>query len=183
MILNLFDLNVAKVLTIFSLVPGAKFMRKELKEKTYLNNLNLDKALSILQNSGIIVRDGKYFKLNLNEKTKVLIQLIKEEYKMLNEIPLKVFFSILDLMNRIRFFKEIEVYLFGSYAKLTFDEKSDIDLAIISDKDLNFLEKIALRIEKKYKVKIQLHFFEKDFFKHKEDPLVREIIKSGIKLY
>jgi len=182
MILNLFDPNIVKVLMIFSLAPGAKFRRKELKEKTYLNNLNLDKALRILQNSGIILRDKNYFKLNLNEKTRVLIQLIKEEYKMLNEIPLKVFFSILDFMNKVASLKDVEVYLFGSYAKLTFEEGSDIDLAVISDKDLNFLEKVALRIEKKYKVKIQLHFFEKDFFKHKKDPLVREIIKNGIKL-
>jgi len=182
MILNLFDLNVAKVLTVFSLAPGAKFRRKELKEKTHLNNLNLDKALRILQNSGVIVKEGNCFKINLNEKTKTLIGLIKEEYKMLNEIPLKVFFSILDFMERVSFLKDVEVYLFGSYAKLTFEEGSDIDLAIISDKDLSFLEKAALKIEKKYKVKIQLHFFGKDFIKHEEDPLVREILRNGIKL-
>jgi predicted nucleotidyltransferase len=58
--------------------------------------------------------------------------------------------------------KDVEVYLFGSYAKLTFTQESDIDLAIVSDKDLRFLEKQALKIEKKYKTKIQLHFFPKD---------------------
>lgn len=62
------DQNVAKVLTIFSLAPGAKFRRKELKERTKLNNVNLDKALDSLQNSKIVLRDNNYFKLNLNEK-------------------------------------------------------------------------------------------------------------------
>ncbi|MEM5881545.1 MAG: nucleotidyltransferase domain-containing protein [Candidatus Aenigmatarchaeota archaeon] len=46
------------------------------------------------------------------------------------------------------FLKDVKVYLFGSYAKLTFKEGSDIDLAIISDKKLDFLEKIALKIKK-----------------------------------
>lgn len=182
MIVNLLDPNVAKVLIIFSLAPGAKFRRKELKERTKLNNANLDKALNSLQNSKIVLRDNNFFKLNLNEKTKILIETIQKEYKELNEIPLNVFFSILDLVNRIIFLKDVKVYLFGSYAKLTFKEGSDIDLAIISDKKLDFLEKIALKIEKKYKTKIQLHFFGKDFSKHKEDPLVREIIRNNIQL-
>ncbi|MEM5843386.1 MAG: nucleotidyltransferase domain-containing protein [Candidatus Aenigmatarchaeota archaeon] len=176
------DQNVAKVLTIFSLAPGAKFRRKELKERTKLNNVNLDKALDSLQNSKIVLRDNNYFKLNLNEKTKTLIEIIQKEYKELNEIPLNVFFSILDLINRVIFLKDVKVYLFGSYAKPTFKEGSDIDLAIISGKKLDFLEKIALKIKKKYKTKIQLHFFGEDFTKHKEDPLVREITRNNIQL-
>ena len=182
MILNLLDPNLAKVLTVFSLAPGAKFRRKELKEKTRLNNVNLDKALNSLQNSKTVSRENSYFKLNLNEKTKTLIEIIQKEYKELNEIPLNVFFSILDLINKAIFLKDVKVYLFGSYAKLTFKESSDIDLAIISDKKLDFLEKIALKIEKKYKTKIQLHFFGEDFTKHKEDPLVREIMRNNIQL-
>jgi predicted nucleotidyltransferase len=78
--------------------------------------------------------------------------------------------------------KNIEVYLFGSYAKLTFTPESDIDLAIVSDKHFGVLEKYALKIEKRYKTKIQLHFFGTDFTKHKEDPLVREILRNGIKI-
>ena len=182
MILNLFDLSIAKVLTLFSLAPGIKLKRKEIKEKTKLTNLTLDKALSVLLNSSILVREGNYFKLSLNEKTKMLIKLIQEEYKSLNEIPLNAFFSILEIVDRISAFKDVEVYLFGSYAKLTFTPESDIDLAIVSERDLKFLEKQALKTEKKYKTKIQLHFFPKDLKEHKEDPLVKEILRNGIKL-
>jgi uncharacterized protein len=144
--------------------------------------LTLDKALNVLLNSSVLIREGNYFKLNLNEKARTLIKLIQEEYKNLNEIPLDVFFSILEIVDRISAFRDIEVYLFGSYARLTFTPESDIDLAIVSDKDLRFLEKQALKIEKKYKTKIQLHFFPKDFKEHKEDPLVKEILRNGIKL-
>jgi predicted nucleotidyltransferase len=182
MILSLFDLSVAKVLTVFSLAPGIKLRRKEIKEKTKLTNLTLDKALNILLNSSILAKEGNYFKLNLNDTTKMLIKLIQEEYKSLNEIPLNTFFSILEIVDKISALKDVEVYLFGSYAKLTFTPESDIDLAIVSDKDLRFLEKQALKIEKKYKAKIQLHFFPKDFKEHKEDPLVKEILRNGIKI-
>lgn len=182
MILSLLDSNIAKVLTIFCLAPGARFRRKEIKEKTRLNNVNLDKALTILQNSKIILKENNYFKLNLSDKTKVLIREIQKEYKQLNEIPLNVFFLLLDLIKRASTLKGVQIYLFGSYAKLTFKEGSDVDLAIISERDLRSLEKYALKLEKRYKVKIQLHFFDKDFFKHKEDPLVNEIIKNGIQL-
>jgi predicted nucleotidyltransferase len=182
MILGLLDSSIAKILTIFSLAPGAKFRRRELKEKTKLNNVNLDKALITLQNSKILLKENNYFKLELNDKTKFLIEIVQKEYKELNEIPLNVFFSILDLVYKALVLKNIKIYLFGSYAKLTFKEGSDIDLAVISDKHLESLEKYALKIEKKYKTKIQLHFFGTDFAKHKEDPLVREILRNGIKI-
>jgi predicted nucleotidyltransferase len=182
MIFRLFEPNILKLLFIFSLAPGAKFRRKELKEKSRLNNVNLDWALNVLMNSKIILREGNYFKLNLNEKTKTLIEIIKSEYKELNEIPLNVVFSILDFTSKIYPIKGVKVFLFGSYAKLTFKEGSDIDLAIISEKDLGHLEKYALKIEKKYGIKIQLHFFGADFMKHKEDPLVREIMRNSVQI-
>jgi predicted nucleotidyltransferase len=181
MILTLMDSNIAKILTVFSLSPGTKFRRKELKEKTKLNNINLDKSIAVLQNSKTILKENNYLKLNLDDTTKSLIELVKKEYKVFNEIPLNVFFSILDLIHRVCTFKDVDVYLFGSYSKLTFNEDSDIDLAIASEKNLQFLEKVALKIEKRYKTNIQLHYFDKNFKKHREDPLVREII-NGTKI-
>lgn len=182
MILNLLDPSVAKVLLIFSLAPGAKFRRKELKEKTKLNNVTLDKALTVLKNSKVVFKENNYLKLNLSDKTKAIIEIVQREYKELNEIPTSVFFSILDFVNRTIGLKDVKIYLFGSYAKLTFKEGSDIDLAIISRKNLKFLEKYALKIEKRYRTKIQLHFFGEDFEKHREDPLVREILRNGIRI-
>ena len=145
MILKLLDLNVAKILILFSIAPGIKLRRGEIKEKTKLSNLTLDKALNTLLNSSILTKEGNYFKLNLNEKTKTLINLVRDEYKKLNEIPLNAFFSILEIVEKVAGLKNVKVYLFGSYAKLTFTEDSDIDLAIISNKNLRFLERQALK--------------------------------------
>jgi hypothetical protein len=60
----------------------------------------LDKSISVLLNSSVLVREGNYFQLSLNEKTKTLIKLIQEEYKSLNEIPLNAFFSILEIAEK-----------------------------------------------------------------------------------
>lgn len=57
MIIGLFNKDVFKILTVLSLSPGSRFLRKELKEKTKMNNINLDNALNILLNSNIILKE------------------------------------------------------------------------------------------------------------------------------
>jgi len=125
--------------------------------------LTLDKTLSILLNSSILLREGNYFKLNLNEKTKTLTKLIQEEYKNLNEIPSNVFFSILEIVEKISALKDVEVYFFGSYAKLTFTPESDIDLAIFSDRDLRLLKKVSTENKEEIQNKDSTSFLSKRF--------------------
>ncbi len=75
-------------------------------------------------------------------------------------------------------------YLFGSYAKGTYDEWSDIDIAIVSDqfegiriKDRDKIRRITLGVSSRLEV---LPFRTSDF--SIDDPLAREIIETGIKL-
>lgn len=76
-----------------------------------------------------------------------------------------------------------QVYLFGSYAKGTYSENSDIDLAIVSNdfEGIRFIDRKRLA---KYLIKtnseIELHPFKTDDFTD-DDPFVAEIIKSGIR--
>ncbi len=76
------------------------------------------------------------------------------------------------------------LYLFGSYAKGSNTEWSDIDLALVSDlfegiriKDKDKIRKINLSISSSLEV---LPFNPNDF--NEENPLAREIIESGIRL-
>ncbi|MFH1900667.1 MAG: nucleotidyltransferase domain-containing protein [Candidatus Omnitrophota bacterium] len=81
--------------------------------------------------------------------------------------------------------KEIdgEVYLFGSYAKLSFKEISDIDIAVISDTvDKKKFNSFTSKFEKKFGKKIEIHYFSKSFYNNKRDPLVKEILQHGVKL-
>lgn len=76
-----------------------------------------------------------------------------------------------------------EVYLFGSIAKNTGQEYSDVDLAIIVDKfknRFNFeIQLMSLRNDDE--TIIEPHVFLKDEF-NETDPFVHEIVKTGKKI-
>lgn len=185
MIVQIFDRDTLEVLTVFSISPGSKFLRKELKERTKLNNANLDNAINTLLNSGLIKKEKRMLSLNI-ENAKQITKLIGEEYKRLNELPLDAYFSIVNLVFFLSKLKGSDVYLFGSYAKLIFKETSDIDIAIVSDrmnnKDKQELNKLIQKLESRYGRKMEIHYFGKNFYKNKKDPLVRDILKNSIKL-
>ncbi len=77
-----------------------------------------------------------------------------------------------------------EAILFGSYANGTFQEWSDIDIALVSDifkgnrfKDKDKIRKITLSVASDIEV---LPFSPKDF--DPKNPLVKEILDTGIRL-
>jgi len=77
-----------------------------------------------------------------------------------------------------------EVYLYGSYAKGTYSEDSDIDIAVVGE---NFIgdpvEDILklMRIRRKIDNRIEPHPFKSSEFKL-SNPYVREILETGIKV-
>lgn len=186
MINQIFSQDIFKLLTVFSLSPGSRFKRNELKQRTALNNVPLDKALNRLVTSGIIKKEGTYYCLNFeNEYSKALIETCAKQHRQMKRLPLKVYFSLADIIMQASSLKNVEVYLFGSYSKLVFSEKSDIDLAILLSRQIykKDLLKAVKKAEKTYGKRVEPHFFEKKrFYKNKKDPLVNEILKDGIKL-
>lgn len=185
-ITQILDNDAFKIMTVISLSRGSRFQRKELKERTRMNNVTIDKTLALLLNSGLISKKNRYFFLNLeNEHAKEISEVIIRQYRQLREIPLDAYFSISDMILHLSRFKNINVYLFGSYSKLVFRQTSDIDLAIISDsisENKKEIQKAVQKTEKKYNKKIEIHYFGSGFYKNKKDPLVAEILKNGIKL-
>ncbi len=186
MITNLFDRNMVKILTLFSISPGSKFTRDEIKKKTLLNNVPLDNAINTLFKEQLIIKEKRFLSLNFeNPNLRSIIQLIKKEHIRFKEIPLNVYFALLDLSKQLAQLKQIaHIYLFGSYAKLIYTEKSDIDLAIILKKE-DIIKKIKneiKKIEKRYNKIIEPHFFEKKDLKQK-DPIIKEIKRNSIFLF
>ena len=185
MIVQIFNKDILEVLTVFSISPGSKFLWRELKERTKLNNVNLDNAINILLNSNLIKKEKRFLSLNF-DNAKDIINLVSNEYKGLRELPLDVYFSIINLIFFLSKMKGIDVYLFGSYAKLIFKDKSDIDIAIVSDKitgaEKKELNSLIQKLESKYGKKIEIHYFSMNFYKNKKDHLVQEILKNGLKL-
>ncbi len=184
MISQIFDHDIFNVLTVMSLSMGSRFQREELKKRTRMNNVALDNALLALLNSGIIKKEKKYLLVNFeNKHAKQVLDVVLAQYKELKEIPLNAYFSVIDMVLFLSRFKNNEVYLFGSYAKLIFKDSSDIDLAVISEAiDKKAVSRAMQKAEKRYGKEIEMHYFEKNFYKNKKDPLVLDILKNGTRL-
>ncbi len=76
------------------------------------------------------------------------------------------------------------MYLYGSYAKGTFSENSDIDLAVFFDSDeIDGFEEDALlmKLRRKVDLKIEPHAFARSDF-DQADPFVNRIIRDGKRL-
>lgn len=76
-----------------------------------------------------------------------------------------------------------KVFLFGSYARGTFHEDSDIDLAIIFDSlyDSFDMQVELMKMRRKFDVRIEPHpFSESDF--NTSNPLAKEILKNGLEI-
>ena len=75
----------------------------------------------------------------------------------------------------------LKAYLFGSYSKLIYKDTSDIDIALLDS--MEKYSKIIGKLERKYGKRIEAHYFEKkEFYRNKKDPLVKDILKNGIRL-
>ena len=77
------------------------------------------------------------------------------------------------------------IILFGSYAKGTNNENSDIDIAIITDDFENdiFDEELNLmKLRRNIDTRIEPHLIRIEDYKNVETPLIREIIDTGIKV-
>ena len=79
-----------------------------------------------------------------------------------------------------------EVYLFGSYAKGTNHEDSDIDIAIITD-DLKHGDRIdeeiyLTKLRRNIDYRIEPHLIEIADYDNVETPFVQEVIDTGIKV-
>ncbi len=185
MITSLFDKNIVKVLSYFSISPGSRFSRKDLKEATLLNNVPLDAALKTLLSAGTLSYADRLYSLNFeNQYAKTVIDILKKEYIRFKELPFKVYLALIDIDSMLSGFN-INTHLFGSFAKLIYTERSDIDLAVVlnePDKKLvENIKRVLEKVEKKYKKNIECHFFtEKDM--QSSDPLIKEILKNGVRL-
>ena len=190
MIANLFDKNLVKVLSYLLISPGSRWRRKELKEKTGMNNIPLDSALNQLLALNILKEKKNLFELNFENRELInVIQHIKKEYLSFN-VPYAIYNLLSEITTKLSKEKDvINAFLFGSYAKLIYTEKSDIDIAVILSnpvKNTKNLEKIILRemekLEKKHQRKIELHFFNEKDLKAK-DAIIQEIKKNGKQLF
>ncbi|MCI8396447.1 MAG: nucleotidyltransferase domain-containing protein [Clostridia bacterium] len=77
------------------------------------------------------------------------------------------------------------IILFGSYAKGTEHEYSDIDIAVVTDDIENdiFDEEVKLMILRRgIDYRIEPHIIRIKDYKEKNDPFIQEVVDTGIKV-
>lgn len=183
-----------KILFVLSEAPGKAVSRKEIHELTNLGNKVLTKFLMLLEKFELIksekIGNRYYYKMNMNNPFNIqILELIRQEKSIMNNPDFKMLNVLRDFtyeLTNLDMDKIIEIYLFGSYAKRTYNKNSDIDVAIIlKDKNTSLeldITDIIDRISKRYGKGIQTHYFTQIQFEAKKDKLIQEIKKDGIKL-
>ena len=93
--------------------------------------------------------------------------------------------SIKKYIEKISQYYKIEaIILFGSYAKGTENEDSDIDIAIISSDFSDIIEDGAKLIGLTWKIdtRIEPHPITTEDYQEVSNPFVREVVDTGIKV-
>ncbi len=100
-------------------------------------------------------------------------------------IDSRIMESIKKYIEKISQYYKIEaIILFGSYAKGTENEDSDIDIAIISSDFSDIIEDGAKLIGLTWKIdtRIEPHPITTEDYKKVSNPFVREVVDTGIKV-
>lgn len=181
-----------KILFVLAEAPGKAVSRKEIRKLTKLGNKAASKFLLLLEKFGIIIpaKIGKayFYKLDLsNNFTSQILQIIQIEKKMLNNqdfFTLNILREFVYEMTNINLENICHAILFGSYAKRTFNDNSDIDVAIIlkekSSNDELLITDLIDKLNKRFKKEIQPHYFITKEFDKPTSKLMAEIVRDGI---
>lgn len=97
----------------------------------------------------------------------------------------EIIVSIKKYIERVGKYYKIEaIILFGSYAKGTYNENSDIDIAIISSDFTDIVEDGAKLIGMTWKIdtRIEPHPITKEDYEKVATPFVREIMDTGVRV-
>ena len=100
-------------------------------------------------------------------------------------IDSRIMESIKKYIEKISQYYKIEaIILFGSYAKGTENEDSDIDIAIISSDFKDLIEDGAKLIGLTWKIdtRIEPHPITTEDYKKISNPFIREVVDTGIKV-
>ncbi|MEA3378044.1 MAG: nucleotidyltransferase domain-containing protein [Nanoarchaeota archaeon] len=167
--------NVIKIIEV--LVDGRAYLN-EIYEKTGIKSKNnLLKNLNILTNNKILIKEenksNTFYSLNYkNNVSAALLNLINKIR--FENLPFDIKKGISEALFNSR--PRIAI-LFGSYAKKTYNKKSDIDLIFF-----DVIEKQGIKeISSKYGIKLNITFMRLDELQ-KDNEALNHIIKTGYPL-
>ncbi len=180
-----------RVLNLLFETPRKPVSRPELFHNTKLGNAPLSKALDRLTRAQIITLEKKgnkeFYYINEHHEYAILLQTLwKKEQHTTRNLPYSVSLIIAEFIRNLSdSITEIEkIFLFGSHAKGTASINSDIDLALIFEKEIKKeleITKTIKKIEQQFHTEIQVHYFTSKGFCEK-NKLISEIKNEGIRV-
>lgn len=108
-----------------------------------------------------------------------------KEFNKTRKIDKEVMEAIKKYIQEIsKHYKIDAIILFGSYAKGTENENSDIDVAIVSSDFKDIIDDGANLIGYTWKIdtRIEPHPITKNDYEKADDPFIEEVIETGIKV-
>lgn len=180
-----------RILELLFETPRKPVSRVELFKYTKLGNAPLSRGLERLTLAGVITKEKhgrkeSYYINEINEYARTFQELWRKEQMSLRNLPFNVKTVSSEFVRRINEnCREVsKIILFGSHAKGTASIHSDIDLAVVFSTTLIQeieVTRIVHKLEKQFKVKIQVHYFTEKSFSGKSK-LMGEIKNDGISL-
>jgi predicted nucleotidyltransferase len=170
-----------KVLTYFLSHPSTSIYVKQLSRELKISPSGTNRTLKLLAKSKILFKEEKgkahYYFLN-NEP--VFVKFLKVSYFLakIEEWKIEEKFN-----NQDEYLISLAVY--GSYASGSFDEKSDIDLLLISSKSKEHFLDLIQNIEKYSNKEVNFEVFNLSKWqkiKKENEPFYQEIIRNHILL-
>lgn len=123
-----------------------------------------------------------------NKYARLAAEMIQNERKDLNNMSLKIAMILREYVRQAADSANIAaIYVFGSIVKGSYRPDSDVDIAIITTKEISanervMLEKIGAGIENRFGREIQAHFFTEKEFEKSQGGVVEQIKRDGIRL-
>jgi len=176
----------AKILKLFYNQKSAKIHLRDLARKTNLNENSVSRFLKTLEQEKILIskRDANQKKYEIVKND--LIYSIFSHFDILrfNQLPLLRKNALLHFLDKLEE-KPLVAFLFGSTAKETFTERSDLDLLLIVNEKIptkkaeDYVDaQTAIKISS---IQISLNEFKKEL-KLKEDYVIQSAINTGYPL-
>ncbi len=172
-----------KILSIFYNNKSASIHLRDIARKAKLNENSASRFLKKLEKEKILIsrKDGNLKKYELKKNDIVYSVLSYFDIISLNNLPKIRKNAIIYFLDKLKE-KPVIAFLFGSTAKNTYSDKSDIDLLLIVNKTINTKEaeeytdsQTAIKINC-----IQINFEEfKEELKLKKDKVIQSAVKTG----
>ena len=182
-----------RILILYGESPGAGFTRQDIRDHTKLGNKALSFALKRLISFGVLTKSKGKLKLTvykLNKENKYsqdILNLLQKERQDLNHLPYNFSMIAWEFSREaVDSVNVLSIYLFGSVAKGTYREDSDVDFAVVlkekNPKDDLAINIICDKLSGKFERKIQCFILTENQIDKKKTKLIEEILKHGIEL-